>query len=317
MFQEILRIKPVLEPAGAARMEATLSQRFSRVTKRFRQGLKAVVTGTALGIGLNILAKILNPIQELEEKMNSLLGKGKSILDESARFNTSSGKLLRLQTVGESLGVDPSDLSKLMEKYAEAIETGREEIKKPLKDQSEATRILAKDFLEEKDLAEGFFKFIQSLRFVTDQDQRGKIEKEVLGEKLYGYRRMFTDADFNKEFQKLPALEEFGRALNKTIMTGEDVRVARVSREANQFIRQADTLGPGTVGAINALEGNRAARENKEFAKFNQMAVTARGTEEAMAALKVPLEKLQEGIAKLVPILEQVSKSRWFRNLGQ
>lgn len=315
MFQEVLRIKPVLEPGSTAKMEATLSQRFKRVTKTFSSGLKAVVTGTALGIGLNILAKILNPITELEERLNTLLGKGKNLADLSGRFNTSTGKLARLQIVGERLGVNPEDLQKLMEKYAEAIETGREEIKKPLKDQSDATKILSKDFLQEQDLAESFFKFIQSLRFVTDQDQRKKIEKEVLGEGLFGFKRRFTDADFNKEFQTAPSLNELGKATANVAITDEELRIRRVNREAQDFIKNANTLGPGTVSSIGLLEQKRSDKDNKDFAKLNQMAVTARGTEEAMAALKVPLEKLQEGIAKLVPIIEQLSKSRWFRNI--
>lgn len=315
MFQEVLRIKPVLEPASAKRMETSLSQRFNRVAKRFSTGLKAVVSGTALGIGLNILAKILNPIQELEERMNALLGKGKSTLDLADRFGTSAGKLMRLQTVGERLGVDPSDLQSMMQKYAEAIETGREELTKPLKDQSEATRILSQDFLDQKDMAESFFKFIQSLRNVTDQNERARIEKEVLGERLYGYKRRFTDADFEKELRSVPSAQEFNMATGKAVMTDEDVRIQRVNREAQQYLKEAGTLGPGTVNAIGALEQARTNKEIKDFAKFNTMATTARGVEEAMNALKTPLAELQVGIAKLVVFIEKLSQSRWFRNV--
>lgn len=315
MFQEVLRIKPVLEPAATAKMETTLSQRFKRVTKSFGAGLKAVVTGTALGIGLNILAKILNPITELEDRLNTLLGKGKNILDQSDRFGTSSGKLARLQVVGERLGVSPEDLGKLMEKYAEAIETGREEIKKPLKDQSDATKILSKDFLQEKDIAESFFKFIQSLKFVTDQDQRKKIEKEVLGESLFGFKRRFTDADFTKEFKTVPDTGTLGKAVGNVAATDEELRIKRVNRETQDFLKNANTLGPGTVNAISALEQKRSDKDNKDFSNINQMAVAARGLEESMALLQKPLQQLQTGIANLVTFTEQLSKSRWFRNI--
>ena len=315
MFQEVLRIKPVLEPGATAKMETTLSQRFKKVTKTFSSGLKAVVTGTALGIGLNILAKILNPITELEDRLNTLLGKGKNILDLSGRFNTSTGKIARLQTVGERLGVSPEDLQKLMEKYAEAIETGREEIKKPLKDQSDATKILSKDFLQEQDLAESFFKFIQSLKFVTDQDQRKKIEKEVLGESLFGFKRRFTDANFSQEFKTLPNLNEFGKATANVAITDEELRIRRVNREAQSFIKNSNSLGPGTVSAINALEQKRANKEDKDFSSLASKAVAARGIEESMALIQKPLEQLQEGISKLVVFTEGLSKSRWFRNI--
>lgn len=315
MFREVLLVKPQLEPGTTRRMELTLTQRFARVTKRFGQGLKAIVTGTALGIGLNILAKILNPIQELEEKMNALLGKGKNIADLSDRFGTDAGKLQRLQIVGERLGVEPEELSKLMEKYAEAIETGRDEVLKPLKEQSEATKLLSQDFLQEKDLAESFFKFIQTLRTITDPAERGRVEKEILGERLFGFKRRFADANFNEELKSVPGADVLRQAVGNVAATDEDVRVRRVNREAQSFINQASTLSPSTSNAIAALEAQRQQKEDRDFARFNELAVTAKGVEEAMSALKKPLELLQTGIAKLVVFTETLSKSRWFRNL--
>lgn len=314
MFTEILRIKPVLEPTTTARMERTLAQRFTKVTKTFGKALKAVVSGTALGIGLNILAKILNPIQELEEKMNELLGKGKNLAEQADRFGTSQGQLARLQTVGEKLGVDPAELQKLMEKYADAVETGKEELEKPLKDQSEATKLLSKDFLNDEDLAESFFKFIQTLKTLSPED-RVKAEKEVLGERLFGNKRRFADADFQRELRSTPTVEALEAASNKAAGTEDEVRINRVNREAQDFIRQSNTLGPGTVSAIAALEQNRSAKENKEFANFNQTANAAKGIEEAAAALKKPLDLLIVGISKLVTFTDKLSQSRWFRNV--
>lgn len=314
MFEEILRIKPVLEPSGAARMEATLTQRFARVTRRFGQGLKAVVTGTALGIGLNILNRILNPINELEDKMNALLGKGKSLADQADRFGTTGGKLQRANLVAERLGVDPGELQKLMEKYAEAIETGREEIKKPLKDQSDATKILSKDFLSDKDLLESFFKFIQSLKGASPE-QRSKIEKEVLGEELFGFKKRFANSDFKKEFQSLPTDITLNNAVGNIANAEEQVRINRVNREAQDFLQNSSVVNGGTVSAISKLEGRRVDQSNSELAKFNDFANAARGIEATGQALLKPLDLLTTGISKIVIFIEAFSKTRFFRNI--
>lgn len=315
MFTEILRIKPVLEPATTARMERTLVGRFTKVTKTFGKALKAVVSGTALGIGLNILTKILNPIQDLEEKMDALLGKGKDLSEQADRFGTTGGRLKRLQDVGAKLGISPEDLNKLMEKFAESVETGREEISKPVGDQSAATQILSKDFLENEDLADSFLKFVQSLKYV-EPDRREKIEREVLGERLFGSKKQLWQADFAQEFAKSLPLSTIEKAFEKAADTEYAVRQNRVGNEQREFVNQGNTLGPGTVGAIQALEARRAQQDLEKFAKFNETAAAAKGIEEAAALLKKPLDGLVSGIGKLVIFIDKISSSRWFRNIG-
>jgi len=314
MWSEVLRIKAVLDNASAKIMEMKLAGRFKKVTKVFSSGLKAAVSGTVLGIGLNLLAKILNPIQELEEKLDALLGKGKNVTELADRFNTDSGKVLRLQAVGERLGVAPEDLNKLMESYADAIETARDEIKKPLEDQSEATKILKTDFLGEKDLAEGFFRFMQSLKKASPEDRR-KVEKEVLGEQLFGFKKRFADADFKKEFKSLPSDKILGKANGKVSDANEAITIARVNRETIDYIKNAGTLGPKVIDGANKLGQARSDAENANFATLDEKLVTARGTEAAMTGIKSGLDKLNQGIANLTVILEKMSKAGIFRNL--
>lgn len=194
MFTEILRIKPVLDSGSAAQMEQSLHARFTRVAKRFGSGLKAVIKGSVIGISLGLLARLLNPLEALEEKLKKLMGEGSDLRDLADRFNTTPGKILTVQSVAKSFGVKEDELKDAMTKYAEAIEAGRKEVAElPEKDRSEKTRLLEKaGLLKEEDLAQGFVEFLDSLKragqgqghdvFLTEAAQREATRRAARGE---------------------------------------------------------------------------------------------------------------------------------------
>lgn len=193
MFSETLRIKPVLDPGATKRMESTLSERFSRVSRKFAGGLKAAIKGSVLGISLALISKLLNPIEALEEKMKTLLGQGTDLRDLADQFNTTPGQIKRLQDVGQSLGVSPDQLKEMLSKFASAVEKARMELEDPTAQISASTNIV-RNFAGEKDLAEGFFQFLQSLKaqgqgpgrdvFFGQKEQRKALERERLGQTL-------------------------------------------------------------------------------------------------------------------------------------
>lgn len=200
MFTEILRIKPVLDSGNAAQMEQSLHARFSRVARRFGAGLKAVIKGSVLGISLGLLAKLLNPLEVLEEKLKKLMGEGSDLRDLADRFNTTPGKILTVQSVAKSFGVKEDELRDSMTKYADAIEAARKEVAElPEKDRSEKTRLLEKaGLLDETDLSQSFVNFLDSMKrtgsgqghdvFLTEAAQREATERAARGE-------TFTDAE--------------------------------------------------------------------------------------------------------------------------
>ncbi len=163
MFSEILRIKPILDKAATAAMEAGLHKRFARVAGRFGAGLKNVIKGSIIGISLGLLAKILNPLQAIEDKIKDLMGQGTDLRDMASRFNTSTGNIQRLQSIGQSLGVKPEELRDMMTKYAQAVEKARIELLDPSTEMSSASRAVAQ-FVDMQDMAESFFAFTQSLK---------------------------------------------------------------------------------------------------------------------------------------------------------
>lgn len=163
MFTEILRVKPVLDSASTKQMEATLAGRFQTVAKRFGAGLKAAVKGTILGIGLGLLAKLLNPLQELEDKVKKLLDQGKDVGDLADRLGAKPAELLRLQATAQTLGIKPDELKDLLLKFADGIETARKELQDPFAQRSASTVVL-EDFAKNPNMVKSFQDFLERLR---------------------------------------------------------------------------------------------------------------------------------------------------------
>lgn len=186
MFNEILRIKPVLDDATTRQMEQNLSSRFARVATRFGQGLKNVIKGSFLGISLGLISRLLNPIEALEDKIKKLLGEGSDVRDLADRLKTSPGRLQQIQDVAQSLGVTPDQFKDMIIKYAQAIEKGREELQNPFVEPSAST-LAVKQFVGEKDIVKSFTDFLTSLKGAG----QGQGTDLPLSERA---KRIFTDA---------------------------------------------------------------------------------------------------------------------------
>jgi hypothetical protein len=164
MFNEVLRIKPVLDTGAAKAMELSLSQRFGRVAKRFGGGLKSVIKGSILGISLGLLTKLLDPLEAVTEKIKDIMGQGTDLADMADRFGASPGEVKQLQGVASVFGVKPDELKDMILKFADGIEKARAELQDPfLLEKSESTTAL-KSFVGEKNLVKSFEQFLSGLK---------------------------------------------------------------------------------------------------------------------------------------------------------
>lgn len=281
MFTEILRVKPVLDTGSAKAMEASLSARFARVASRFGSGLKHVIKGSILGISLGLLNKLLNPLEALEEKIKTLLGQGTDIQDLADRFHTSPGQLKRLEDVGQSLGVKPEDLKEMLTKFADAVENARKELQDPFQERSGTTRAV-QNFVDEKDLAEGFLKFIQSLKaegkgpgkdiFFGDNERRRAEERKRTGETLSDEERQtligrgVLKRQSGLESRQAIEKEVFGAvqfgAAKRLIESDFDLQAGKINEPSVGRLNQAINKVAGLQDQRNALQ---VQRETEDF----------------------------------------------------
>lgn len=318
MWKEILWVKPKVDQGDAKRMERTLSQRFQTATRRFGMGLKGIIKGSVFGLSLGVLSKLLNPLEAVQDKVKSLLEQGADIRDLADRFNTEPGKIKRLQDVASSLGLEPEKLAELMEKYAKAVEEGQKDLEagNPLDAGSQAVS----EFSNEKDLAEGFFKFIQSL---SGDKNRGKIEEAVFGEKQYGAAKRFINADFAKQFAAInePSAAVLTKSVNNAANAGDVQAKLKTQRETEGFVK--DTKNP-LEAMVRQMEASNLAQARKESEDFSRFQVYKKAADEITEVKNFFQEMnfhLLNGIGQIRQLISEVQSlknylPRWLRGGG-
>lgn len=319
MWREVLRIFPRLDAAATRIMENTLNRRFANVARRFGQGLQKVVRFTALGAGLAIVTRLLNPLQAMEERIRNMLGQAEDLNELADRFNTTPGQLRRLQAIGEALGVRPERLNELMSRYAEAIENARLELTDPNAQKSNATRIL-KEFVDEKDLAEGFFKFLQSLRAQGESsgiETRQRTEREIFGSVQHGAARRLIEADFASEFDRagIPTAGRLNQAIEKMAALAELDNRRRAGREANELISTAGRMNEKMIEDIARAEQRRIERENQQLESFKDLKRASEGIDEIIAMFTELMKLLTRGVGMLGELVPVIKNSRLIRGI--
>lgn len=256
MWSEILRVKPVLDEGTAKQMEVSLSSRFGRVASRFSSGLKAAVKGTVFGISLGLLNRLLNPLEDLDNKIKGLLSSGTDFNDLADRFGTDSGNLKQLEDVAKSFKATPEQFREVLLKFSDAIEKAKEEVKNPLQERSVSTQIVGR-FLDEKDQVEGLKKFFQFLQTTAKGDG---IDTPLTPHA----QRVFSQAAADKR-----ELSQDER--NKLAASGELTH--RTGEEARKFFEK-EVFGAAQFGGIKKLINSDVGVEATKIGEGDKNKVT-------------------------------------------
>lgn len=337
MFSEILKIIPVISPGDGKKMEKSLSERFGKVASRFGSGLKAVIKGSIIGISLGLLNRLLNPLEALEDRIKSLLGQGSDARDLADRFNSTPGQVQRLQDVAEIAGVKPDQLQEMMVKFAQAVETAREELSTKGSDISPSTNAV-QDFIGQKDMVESFIAFLTRLRaegqspgrdvtyngqFLKHQsgmDSRKAIEKEVLGEVQFGGMKRLIETDLAEKLGGLKGAFDTNQ-LNETLTSlasMEDKRRAlEVASRTQSLIDATNKISDNTVKQMEAATAREQQRLDSQLQGFNDLRRAANGIEtlkEGLTGLSLSVTKALGYLGNIAERLNKVGDSKIFRN---
>ncbi len=258
MFTEVLRIRPVLDTASTKQMESDLSGRFQGVARRFGSGIKAAIKGSLLGIGIGLLAKLLNPLQEVQDKIKNLLEKGSSVADLADRLGVGSSpaELIRLQSAAQSIGIKPDELKDVLTKFADQVDIARKEIQDPFKVHSESTVALG-EFAKNPDMVKGFLGFLDSLRARGQGPGRdvffGEKQNALAQDRLRNGQTLSESDRQSLISQGLlkPITGLESRKLSEEAVFGQALFGAKRGLVENDLQKQADLIGLPKEGAIN------------------------------------------------------------------
>ncbi len=310
MFTEILKIIPKLDPSALAQMESSLGKRFTRIAKSFGNGLKNVLLGGGIaGVAGGILDKVLNPLKETQEAMEKLLGESNDISTFAKQFGTSSGNLFKLQQLGAAKGLGPEEIRTLLLKFQSSIVEAQANPSEPS---------AVRQFVGQKDIAEGFIQFIQSLNKMTAAQQLF-VQTQVFGEKqVLKMAEFLRTEDFGQLAKdlKLKNSGVYTQRIEKASGLADQNQVMKTARETSAFEQQLGTLSLSKVQSNNAFEAQRSQQDTLRLQSYDNLKMM----QISMDKVSIQLEKGFLTLAKAAPAiadaLDVISKSRFLRGAG-
>lgn len=300
MFSEILKIVPKLDKKELDNMEKSLSKRFTRVAKKFGQGMGSIFKGGALlGLGLAFVNKILNPLKEVQAAIDSTLTKNDDLVTAAGQFETSAGKLIKLNTLARASGLAQQDLLYLLTKFQGSLAAQ----KRGTEDNGLA------QFTEYTDIGDAFFDFIQSLQKMSKSDQ------VLVQERVFGERQIMKMSDFlQQDFKKLTKLvgndkytsSELSAASVK-ISNLSDLKDALFARnEQEDIINKSRSLNEGVIRQMAEGDKLRLQRENQRIQNYNSLKAIDNTTQKMAILLESGVTGLGKFINMITPKINQL-----------
>lgn len=316
MFTEILKIIPQIASGDLSRMEALLNARFVRIAKKFGGGLMSVMKGGGVaGAALALIDKILNPLKETQEAIDRTLSKADDLVTAAGQFNTTAGKLAKLQAFGKATGLDADSLSMLITKFQTAVADAKAD---PTK------KSAVSNFTKNTDTAESFFQFIQSLQKM-DKNQQVRVQSEVFGEKQILKMSDFLQTDFNKlnaYFSKFEAGKLDAAAGKLGNLKDLDDTLAAV-RDLEDMQKKSAVINKGMVLSKDNAERLQLERENMRIKSYEDLRKITGAVDQIMIMIEQGLAMLGKLIGVLTPMVGQIEKmfqamktSRFFKFFG-
>lgn len=313
MFKHILQIIPRLDPAQLAKMELTLNRRFAKVAKKFGKGLMGAIGGGGLlGVALSFIDKLLNPLKEMNEALDRTLKMGGDSVSNAEQFNSTPGRLLKLQAMAGAKGLDADSLDMLIQKFQVAV---AEAVNDPTKQTS------VRQFTGFTDSVEGFFQYLQGLQKLSKEDQI-LAQQEVFGEK-----QILKVADFLNSFKELPKFIENMKLYSAQAYTDAALTIDKYAdmkdmndsrRILNDLIPKSQILNEGIIRRRNTQDQRELNQENDKLNRYKTYDQMAKMSSEILNSLeKGTVELIKQGIdiANISNQIDKFSMSRFIRGI--
>lgn len=300
MFKEVLQIIPKLSPSDLNNMERSLSSRFNNAAKKFGKGLVGVFTGGGVaGAALGLIDKFLNPLKETQDAIDRTLKASDDLVTNAKQFNTSSGKLARLRGIGQATGLDESSLYMLITKFQTAVAEAKADPNAPS---------AVRNFVNEKDSAEGFFKFIQNLNKL-DSNKQLLVQKEVFGEKQILKIADFLQSagDVAKNF-KGPSTTKVTKSVDKLGNLNDRADTLKAQQEYADLAKKGGTITQSMVDSKAAADQKALDRENLNIQGYKDLASVSNAVDTMANTVKELTVTITAAVARFYKLEETFTK---------
>lgn len=313
----LIKIKPTITAEDGRKMENDLNGRFKRVAKKFGGALRTVggaLKGLLTGAAV---AMIANPIEKLNEKLNSTLSYADQITTRAEAIGTSAGRLAQVETVAKSAGI--SNIDKILTKFQTGLARAR------LGEDKTLTQ-----FTKYDDTLTAFLNVLKSLQGIKSADERTFAVQKIFGEENAAKMSELIAIDFSERWGQIfgnmdvgkirKAASPFvvnvgGKAQAQASEKGREIGFEGLAEEFDliferlggledqqavksqrrmfeDFITKSETITEKLIEAQDATERRRLETENvqmKSFEKFAKMAEEAEKTKTILAEIQQAL----------------------------
>lgn len=294
MFTEILKILPKLDNADLNKMENSLGKRFVKISKKFGKGLGAALMGGGIaGLALGLIDKLINPLKEVQDSIDKAMSHGDDLVTNAKQFGTTAGKLAKLQAIAGSTGLDAGSLDMLVTKFQTAV---AEAVQDPKKITS------VRQYVGEKDTADAFFQFIQSLQKMN-KTQQLLVQQEVFGEKQVLKMADFLGTDFStlsKYFAKI-STDRLTSSANKLGDLNDLTQTLEQVRGLNDLNSKAGVINKGMVMSKDRQEKLNLEKENQRIQAYTSLSTISETTTKMLTFL-------EQGYNLLPPLIKAVER---------
>lgn len=276
--------------------ESKLGRVFDRVVNRFKNGFGKAWKGLKIGAGIaamgTALTALLNPLSQLNDRINATLDKAGSIKDRAQAAGTDIKSYLALQGYAASKGINEETLQQALSRMQVLVgeaKAGNENV--------------LSNYAGETDMAKVFYNVMNNIAKVQDPAQRAKLASDVFGQRAVAQLGpLVTEGFVAEDFKKLLQGVDLNKAQAAVLgldAKGDQQAVLQFKREIDDLIQKNRVINSNTINMqdVNARAVNKL--ENNQIKSYADIASID-------ARLKDLQTKLYDFLLKMEPLLNWV-----------
>lgn len=299
----IITIKFAPSDGSLKQTEKKLSGMFARVTKGFKNGFTKVWKGMKIGAGITAMATavtaLLNPMSELNDRINQTLNKASGIKDRSEAVGTDVKSYLALQGYAKSKGVSEDTLASAIAR-----------IQSMVGDAKNGERNALWEYRGETDMAKVFYNIMNRIAEVQDPAERAALASDVFGRNAVTTLGPLVTEGFQKDtFNKLLNgidLAKVEKSVYKLDDRANEQAVLAFKRDMQDMLTKGKAITPNTIKMQDAAERARLKNENARLKSYESVAMIDISLKQLLAVVSSLVTRLEPALVLLAGALQVV-----------
>lgn len=307
-----ININPQVSASDGQRMENELNSRFANVAKKFGTHLKnSLRTSLKIGAGAGVaglLATLVNPIEKINEDLNSTLDKADEIATRAQQFGVSTEQMFKLTTLAGSVG---TDITLALQNFATAMQEAKE-----FKAGDKTKSPILANYVG-KDIASSFMDFLKTSNKLP-AEQRNAFIGKVYGDKMQIKLAELTQQDIEKRLKQLEnkfGFKKTAKAIDRLAGLEDVQKIKQQQRLGEEFVRKSAVINKGTIQTQDQMDRAKLNREVQMLSEFEIYARQAVLQEQILGSLDklrahvidAGYPMLEKGVQILTFVLEKLT----------